>query len=120
MLVRRVVEHEVQQDSYPSLVGLLQKRLEFAEGANARVHSAVVNDVVPIVPSAGGVKGQQPKAVNAQVLEVAQLLAQPFEVTPSIAVRVMVGLHLNSVDHRLPVPWTSVLSGHTSASSHRC
>ena len=63
-----------------------------------------VGDVVAAVPQGRSVERQQPDAVDAQPLEVVELLGQPAEVARAVAVGVEEAADVDLVEHRALEP----------------
>ena len=74
VLVRAVVGNQVHNDPQAQAVGLGHHDVEVAQGAEDRVHVAVVADVVAGVALRRPVERGQPDGVHVQVGQVRQLL----------------------------------------------
>jgi hypothetical protein len=84
----RVIHDEVGDHADAALVGLLDEEPEVLDDAVVGVDAVEVGDVVPAVTKRRGVEGQQPDAVDAEPLEVVELLRQAAEVARPVVVRV--------------------------------
>ena len=104
MLVRSVVDHQVDDDPDPAAVRRLQERREVAECAQPGVHVVIVGDLVAAVAARGGMDRVQPQAVDAEPGQVVQPAGQPGEVTGAIAVGVLERFRVQAVDDRILVP----------------
>ena len=104
VLIGGVIEHQLGDHAQSACVGGVEKLGEVVECAVARVNTAVVRDVVAVVPKRRRVHGQKPQAIDAQVLEVVQLARQPLEVADAVSVAVGKGLDVQLIDHRILVP----------------
>src|SRR5947199_8217881 len=104
MLVRGVVDDEVDQDTDAAAVGLTHELDEIAAGAEARINAVVVRNVVAVVAARRGLERRQPDGVDPERLEVVEPPAQPLEVAPAVAVRIEVGLDIQAVDDGVLVP----------------
>ena len=83
-----VVHHEVGDHADAALVGGLDEVAHVVDGPVVGLDREVVRDVVAAVAQRGPVEGQQPDAVDAQPLQVVELLGQPAEVAGAVAVGV--------------------------------
>ena len=126
MLIGRVVEHELGDDSQPTLVRLPDEGPEIPERAVVGVHSLVVGDIVATVLERGWVVRQEPDRRDAQVLEVVELLRQSGEIADPVAVAVVERTDVQLVDDRVPVPegcrwpvFADRIRGTISARAHR-
>jgi hypothetical protein len=104
VLVRRVVEDEFGDHADAPVVGLAHESAEVPERSVARMNQRVVRNVVPIVAQRRVIERQQPYTVDAELLEVGQLLHQTDEVAVPIAVAVPEGFYVHFVDDRVFVP----------------
>jgi len=68
------------------------------------VNAPVVRDVVPIVAERGGEERQQPKAGDAEVLQVVELGRQAGKVADAVAVAVKERADVRLVNDRVLVP----------------
>ncbi|MNX75929.1 hypothetical protein D3C86_1074200 [compost metagenome] len=104
VVARRVVEHQVRDDSQVAFLGLLHEALEVVEGPQVRVDVLVVRDVVAVVPQRRGIHGQDPDAVDPQVLDVVEPARQPDEVAQPVPVAVLEGSDRDLVEDGVLVP----------------
>ena len=86
MLIRRVVHDEVGDHSHVSLVGRVDELHEVVEVPVLGKDRIEVGDVVAPVLQRGLVERQQPQALDAEPLEVVELLDQPPEIAEAVAV----------------------------------
>ena len=80
------------------------KRLEILHGPEIGIDRAVVGDVVAVVAAGRGIERQQPQRGDAELLEIAELLAQPGEIADAVIVAVGEGLDVKLVDDGVLVP----------------
>ena len=113
MLVRGVVDHEIGDDAHAVAVGRLEEALEVGHGAVVGVDRAVVRDVVAVVAQGGAEERQEPEAVDAQLLEMAELAGEPDEVADAVVVAVLERADVQLVEDRVLVP-ERVLVAHVS------
>ena len=111
MLVRGVVDDQLDEDPDAPLVRGVDERLEVVERAVARVDVPVVGDVVAVVFERRGEERQQPEAGDAEPLQVVELLRQPLEIADAVVVAVEERLDVRLVDDRVLVPERIVVSG---------
>ena len=104
VLVGGVVDHELGDHLEAPRVGAREKGAEVGERAELGVDGAVVGDVVPVVAEGRRVHGQQPDAVDAEVLQVVQPGHEAREVPHAVPVGVGVGLDVQLVEDRVLVP----------------
>ncbi len=84
-----VVHHQVGDDPDAALVRRVEQRDEVLDRAELRQHLVEVADVVAAVAQRRVVERRQPQAVDAEPLQVVQLLDQPAQVALPVAVRVV-------------------------------
>ena len=83
-----VVHHEVGDHAHPALVRLLDELAEVLDRPVVRVEREEVRDVVAAVAQRRLVHRQQPEAVDAEPLEVVELVDQAAEVAGAVVVAV--------------------------------
>ena len=88
MLVGGVIQHQLNDDADSAVMGRFQKRLEIIERAVVWVDGVVVRDVVAIVAQRGGKERHEPEGVDAQILQVVQLLHQPGKIADAVVIAV--------------------------------
>jgi hypothetical protein len=84
----RVVHDQVGDDPDPALVRGVDERLDVLDRPVVGMDGVEVGDVVAAVAQRRLEHGQQPDAVDAQPLQVVELLGQPAEVPGAVAVAV--------------------------------
>ena len=104
VLVRGVVHDEVDDHAQAALVRRVDQLDEVAEGPDVGVHVDVVGDVVAAVAQRGLGERRQPEAVDAEPLQVVELLGQAGQVTDAVGVRVEERAHQHLVEHRALEP----------------
>ena len=85
---RRVVHDQVGDDAHAALVGRLDEVADVLDRAVVGLDREEVGDVVAAVAQRGRVERQQPDAVDAEPLQVVELLDQAAEVARPVAVAV--------------------------------
>lgn len=88
VLVRGVVHDEVDDHAHAAGVGGGQEVLEVLDVAELGQHRGVVADVVPPVAQRGGEERRQPEAVDAEPLEVVELVDHAAQITHAVGVAV--------------------------------
>ncbi len=104
MLVGRVVDDQLGDDLQAPPVRFLDELAEVLERAVVGMDVGVIGDVVAVVAQWRRIEGQQPDGVDAQLLDVVELLRQAGEIADAIAVGVLERLDVHLVDDRVLVP----------------
>ena len=99
-----VVHDQVGDDPDPAGVRGRHQLAELRHGAELREHGVVVADVVPAVAQRRGVERRQPEAVDAEPLDVVELVDEAGEVARAGARRVGEGPDEDLVEDGLLVP----------------
>jgi hypothetical protein len=102
-----VIHDEVRDHPEPAPVRLGDEGLEVRHLAVERRDLLEVSDVVAVVPERRRIEGQEPQAVDAQVLNVVQAIGEPREVADAVVVRVLEGLDVDLVEDGVLVPEVS-------------
>ncbi len=100
MVGRRVVHDEVGDHAQAALVRLLDEELEVVDRPVVRVDRIEVGDVVAAVAKRARVEGQQPDAVDADLLQVVELVGEPDEVAGAVVVPVEEPAQVDLVEDR--------------------
>ena len=100
VLVAGVVHDEVGDHADAALVRLVEQHDEVVDGAELGQHGPEVADVVAAVTQRRVVERRQPDAVDAQPLDVVELLGEPADVAGAVAVRVGERADQHLVEHR--------------------
>jgi hypothetical protein len=104
VLIRRMVQDQLSDDTQVAAVGLSQECLEVAQRSISPVDVGIIGYVVPVVPQGRGTEGKQPDGRYAQILQVVQLLGKPAEITDPVAIAVVERTHMQLVDDGVLVP----------------
>ena len=99
-----VVHHEVGDDAQPALVGRVDEGPDVVDRPVVGVDLVVVGDVVAAVAQRAGEHRQQPDDVDAQPLQVVELLGQPAEVAGAVGVAVEEPAQVDLVEDGLLEP----------------
>ena len=100
VLVGRVVDDEVHDELHAARVQPLQQLVEVVERAEERVDRPIVADVVAVVVVRGGVDGREPDHVDAESLEVVEVLDDAPQVADAVAVAVCETPRIDLIDDR--------------------
>ena len=122
MVGRRVVHDEVGDHPQTALVRLVDEGAEVLDRPVVRVDAEEVGDVVAAVAKRARVGGQQPDAVDAEPLQVVELLGETAEVAGAVVVRVEEPAQMDLVEDGSLEPERIALEpvpslGHVSTSS---
>ena len=100
VLVAGVVHHEVDDHADVALVRLVEEVVEVLDGAGLGKDVGEVGDVVATVAQRRGEERRHPQAVDAQPVQVVELLGQSAEVADPVAVGVLEGTDEHLVEDR--------------------
>ena len=104
MLVGRVVDDEVDDDTHPAVVRGADHLDEVAVVAQTRVDAVEVADVVAVVAVGGRIERHEPEARDTEIGEVVDAAGEAGEVADPVVVAVHVRLDVEAVDHRALPP----------------
>ncbi|MEY4476910.1 MAG: hypothetical protein RJA31_414 [Actinomycetota bacterium] len=104
MLVRGVVDDEVDDNTHATLVGAGEERIEVVHRPVQRVDRGVIGDVVTAITQRRGKERGQPDRVDAQPLEVVELLDHPLEVSVAVTVGVTEATNHYFIENSLAIP----------------
>ena len=104
MLVRGVVEREVDDDPHVALMRLRHELLELVERAELGKDRVVVGDVVAAVAQRRREERRDPERIHPEPLQVVELRDEAAEIARTVPVAVEEGSHHDLVEHRSPVP----------------
>ena len=104
VLVRGVVDHQVEHDLQPALVRLCQQFVEVGHRAELGHDGAVIRDVVAVVVVGRGEDGREPDHVHAQPRQIIEPRDHAAQIAHAVAVRVLEAARVNLVDHRILKP----------------
>ena len=115
MLIGGVVDDQLGDDADVAAVRLGHEPIEVVQRAVARMDVLVVRDVVAVVAQRRRVERQQPQRVDAEPLQVVELLGQPGEVADAVVVAVEEGADVRLVDDGVLVPERVFELGHVKS-----
>src|SRR5262245_32791424 len=104
VLVRSVVEHQVDDHPHAARVRRVEEILEIVERAVFREDRIVIRDVVAAVAQRRSVYRQQPQAVDSQPLQVIELFGQPAKIADPVGVRIVKAPDVEFIKDRVLVP----------------
>ena len=104
MLVRRVVDDEVDQHTDAALLRAMGELDEIADRAIAGIDTVIVGHVVAVVAMWRDLERHQPNGGDAQAMQVIESAHQSLEITDPIAISVHVGVYRQAVDDCVLVP----------------
>ena len=104
VLIGGVVDDELGDDPEPEAVRFGDEAIEVLERAVARMDVLVVGDVVAVVLERRRVEREQPEAVDAEPLQVLELLRQALEVPDAVVAAVEERTDVRLIDDGVFVP----------------
>ncbi len=104
VLVGRVVDDELGDDAQVPAMRFLHELVKIGARTVGRMHVPVVGDVIPVVAQRRRVERQQPDGVDAEILDVVELLGQSGEIADPVVVGIEKRLDVQLVDDGVPVP----------------
>jgi hypothetical protein len=112
VLVRGVVQGQVDDDPHTPCVRFGHEPLEIADGAELIQHGVVVRDVVAAVTQRRLEERRKPEAVHPQPLQVIKPVNEPREVPGTVTVGIRKGSNKYLVEHRFAIPqWVMLETG---------
>lgn len=104
MLIRRVVQHHLDNDADVSLVRGFEKDLEVIQRAIVRMNRPIVRDVIAVVAQRRRKERHQPNRIDAKLLQIIKLLRQAAEISVAITAAVVKSTDMRLVNDRVFVP----------------
>ena len=104
VLIGRVIQHEIRDHPQAVAMGGLEEAVEVRHGPVVGMDRLVVGDVVAVVAQRRLEEGQEPEAVDAELLQVGELTRQPREVADAVVIAVPEGAHVQFVEDGVLVP----------------
>src|SRR3954454_4311562 len=104
MLVRGMVDDEIDHDAHAEGRRLVRELDEVAQRTEARIDAVVIRHVVAVIAPRRAVEGVEPDASHAQASEVGQAMGESLEVADAIAVAVLKRFDVQRVDDGVLVP----------------
>jgi hypothetical protein len=91
VLVRRVVDHEVDEHTYATLLRAVGEFDKIADRAVARIDAVIVGHVVAVIAMGGDLERHQPDGRDAETMQVVETAHQTLEVADAVAIGIHVG-----------------------------
>src|SRR4029450_5288223 len=104
VLVRGMINHEVDEDAHAALLGAVGKFDKIAEGAVTRIDAVVIGDVIAVVATGRGLERHQPDRRDAEAVQIVQPAHQPLEIADPVAIGIHVGADRQAIDDGILVP----------------
>src|SRR5208282_6302480 len=104
MLVGGVIQYHFDDDSNAAAVGRIQKIAEILQGSIAGVDSVVIRNVVPVVAKRRRKERHQPDRIDAEFLQISDLLLKSLKVPDAVAVAVVKSADVDLVNDCILVP----------------
>ncbi|MFK4562285.1 hypothetical protein ABIF95_004815 [Bradyrhizobium ottawaense] len=104
MLIRGVVDDEIDDNPDAALLAAVGELDEIAERAVTRIHAVIVGDVVAVVAAGRGLERHQPDRGDAEAMQIVEPAEQALEVADAVTVGVHIGADGKAVDHAILVP----------------
>jgi hypothetical protein len=104
MLIGGVIDHQVDDDANPPLLGTVGELDEVAQCPMGGIHAVVVGHIVTVVAAWRGLERHEPDRGDAQPVEVVQAAHESLEVPDSVSVGVHEGADGEAIDDRVLVP----------------
>ncbi len=98
MLVRGVVDDQIDDHPHAAVLGRADDLDEVAVGTQPGIHAVEVGDVIAVVPFRRRVERHQPQARDAEAGQVVQALGQTLQVPAAVAVPIHEGLDVQAID----------------------
>ena len=120
VLVGGVVDHQLGDHAQAALVGGAHEAPEVAHRAVRRVDVAVVGDVVAVVAQRRRIERQDPDRIDAELLDVVELLHQAGKVADAVVVGIEERFDVQLIDDGVFVPVGLAAIDHSGPWSRRC
>ena len=93
-----MAQHLVDHDLQVAFVGLGYEFVEILDGAEYRVHAAIVRHVVAKILHRRGKEGRQPDGIHVQAGDVIEFGGYPRQVTNAIAIGIVEAAWINLIN----------------------
>ncbi|MNE60484.1 hypothetical protein D3C80_1556290 [compost metagenome] len=98
-----MIDHNISHQFHAAPVQLLHKLLKVLHRAEVRINRLIIGHVVTVIILRRDIDRLQPDNINAKLLQVIQLLCKPFNISCSVACRILKALRVYLI-HRGPAP----------------
>src|SRR5262245_36191947 len=104
VLVRRVVDDEIDEHPYAALFRAVSEFDKIADHAVARIDAVIVGCIIAVIAMGRDLERHQPDGRDTETMQVVETAHQTLEVTDAVAVGIHVGSNREAIDHRILVP----------------
>src|SRR6266496_1958003 len=104
VLVGSMVQNHFDDDANIPLVSSGKKGLKIIQRTVGRIYRPVIGNVVSVISQRRGEKRHQPDRIDAQILQVVELLRQATEISVAVAAAVVKSPNVDLIDDRGLVP----------------
>ncbi len=104
MLIRGVVDDEIDDDADAALFAAIGKFDEVAERAVARIDAVIVGNIIAVVAHWRGLERHQPDRGDAKPLQIIQPPQQPLEIADAVAIGIHIGANRQTIQDGILVP----------------
>src|SRR6266540_662214 len=104
MLVRCVIDHEVDEHTYAALLRAVGEFDKIADCAVARIDAVIIGHVVAVIAMGRDLERHQPDGRDAETMQIIETAHQTLEVADAVAVGIHVGSNRQAIDYRVLVP----------------
>ena len=104
MLIRRVVDDQFRNDAQTPAMRFADKMTKILTRSVSRIDVVIIGDVIAVVAHRRWIERQQPDCIDAELLNVVELLGQSTKVADPVIVRIEERLDVELVDDRVLVP----------------
>ncbi len=101
MLVGGMVEHQIHDNVDVTLVRFTQQAVKVLQITKLRVDGVIIRNVIAKVHVGGGGNGGEPDAVDAELLQVIEVLDDAGQVADAVRVGVLKGTRVDLVDNAI-------------------
>ena len=119
MLIGGMVDDQLGDDLEAAPMRFAHEMAEILARAVRGMDVVIVGDVVAVVAHRRGIERQQPQRVDAELLQIVELLGEPAKIAHAVVVAVEERLDRQLVDDRVLVPERIVLPGGRRRHRHR-
>ena len=104
MLIRGVIDDEIDNDADAALSAAMSEFDEIAERAVARIDAVIVGNVVAVVSAGRRLKRHQPDRGDAEPVQIVQPPQQSLEIADAVTVGVHIGADGQAIENAALVP----------------
>jgi hypothetical protein len=104
MLIRRVIENKVHNQSNPTLTCFRLQPIEVGHGPKLRVDTTKIRNVIAEINLRRGIEGCYPDRIDSEIVQVIEVLCDSVEVSDSVAIRITEAAGIDLVNDRVTPP----------------